>query len=674
MKRSIPGRWWKDRSIATKLYALFGLLAVLVAVELLALLFAMNVLSSIRAFVEGEGLWSKAQKNALQSLYQYALTGDESFYDAFTLHLRVPYGDRRARQELESPTPDMRIVREGFQQGGIHPDDIDGVVNLMRTFGWLPAVREAMATWRLGDERIDALANEAQTLHRLMGETGRNEAAIAEVLKRVERLNSELTELEIRFSSVLGAGSRQLERALFVLLLVAVMSVSSLVLLLTFRFSRNLSMCMRELADHVAGVGRGDFSSEAPVRSKDELGQLSIAINRMTASLKTSIGRRKAAESASQTKSMFLANMSHEIRTPLGVILGMIEILKDPALSSEEREHYLQIIERTGQNLTGIINDILDLSKVEAGHLMIEKSAFALSELIGELRTPLEFSAERSGNRLTIEAEGEVPAAVISDRLRLRQIIVNLVNNSLKFTEDGEVQLTYGMDRDRLWFRVSDTGIGIPEDRQEELFQVFSQIDSSMTRKREGTGLGLALSKRLAESLGGDLVLERSEVGKGSTFLLSVPAEKPSFALPHPLRQAEQENEFNSDLKDRRVLLVDDSVDNQTLIRVLLSRKGAEVESAMNGLEGVRKARSRPYDLILMDMQMPIMDGYEATRQLRNEGYIRPIVALTAHAMKEDRERCLDAGCNDYVTKPIETNAFYRTLSRHISPDGIGHA
>ncbi|MCM2282788.1 MAG: ATP-binding protein, partial [Bdellovibrionaceae bacterium] len=500
--------WWKDLSVVTKLYAIVGVMALLIALELFAVLFSMNMLSSVRAFVGGEGLWSKSQKNAVQALHRYAETGDEKHYLAFRSELRGPLGDRLARQELEMPNPDMAIVIEGFRQGGIHPNDIEGMVQLIREFSWISYVGEAVRTWRLADEKISELLHAGVALRDQLSISPVDKKMIQETLGRVEVINAKLTDLENHFSETLGAGSRWLERVVLTAMLLTVLLVEGIGLILTFRFSRNLGLCMRELADHVASVGRGDFSREAPVRSKDELGQLAIAINRMTASLKANIGRRNAAESANQTKSMFLANMSHEIRTPLGVILGMIEILKDPNLNPEERAHYLQIIERTGENLTGIINDVLDISKVEAGHLMIEKSVFDFPDFITELRTLLEFSAERTGNQLIFQIEGEVPRAIVSDRLRLRQILLNLVNNSLKFTEHGTVQLTYGLDGNQLWFRVRDDGIGIPKDRQDDLFQVFSQVDQSMTRNRKGTGLGLALSRRLAESLGGELVLE----------------------------------------------------------------------------------------------------------------------------------------------------------------------
>lgn len=659
--------WWKDLSVSTKLYAVVGLMAVLIAAELVTLLFAMNTLSSVRAFVEGEGLWSKAQKDAVQSLQQYAHTGESKYLADFHKALQVPLGDRKARTELEKTDPDIEVVRQGFIQGQIHPSDVDGVIYLLQNFQWFNYLNEAVEVWREADVELDALIAASERLRNHMETSPPNTAGVRATLAEIDGLNATLTEKEIRFSSLLGAGSRWLETSLLWVLLLTIVIVEGTGLFLTFKFSRNLSASLRELTDYVAVVGKGDFSREAPVRSKDELGQLATAVNRMTANLKASIGRRKAAESANQTKSMFLANMSHEIRTPLGVILGMIEILKDPTLPAGERANYIQIIERTGQNLTGIINDVLDISKVEAGHLMIEKAPFDVNEFVAELRTLLEFKAERTGNKLSISAEGDVPATIVSDRLRLRQIILNLVNNALKFTEDGKVMLTYGADQGSLWFRVTDTGIGIAKERQADLFQVFSQVDSSMTRKHDGTGLGLALSRRLAESMGGGLELERSEPDKGSTFRVVLPLELPSFATPHPLRAQQPDAITDAGLKGKRILLVDDSADNQTLIRVLLSRKGAHVDGAMNGLEGVRKARANEYDLVLMDIQMPILDGYEATRRLRQDGYLKPIVALTAHSMKEDRERCLNSGCNDYITKPIETVSFYRTITHHMS-------
>jgi hypothetical protein len=660
-------RWWKDLSVSKKLYAVVGVLALLIATELLTLLFAMDVLSSVRSFVGGEGLWSKGQKNAAYNLHRYAATGDAHYFAEFQQALEIPHGDHQARLALEKPELDRAAVTEGFVRGQINPADIPGLVKLIRRFHWVPYIHRAIEVWTRADGGIAQMEAAGMRLHQAMLAHGLGSPEIEAALHEVDRINDDLTVLENEFSNVLGAGSRWLESLLMLILVCAVLTVESTGLFLTVTFSRSLSRSLLRMTAVAREVGQGNFSQRLPVESRDELGQLAEAINKMSADLQRSIGMQRQAESASQTKSQFLANMSHEIRTPLGVILGLSEMLRDPELTRAEQLHHIDVIERTGKNLTRIINDILDLSKVEADRLEIENARFSLSEFMTELQAMLMVQAERTGNELRVQMRGEMPSEIVCDRTRLRQILINLVNNALKFTERGSVRLTGWVEGDRLLFEVSDSGAGISDESKDRLFEAFTRAESLSSRQQhEGTGLGLMLAKRLAQALGGDVSLVYSEVGKGSTFRAEVrpremsKARMPAVAARPSLVIPDESNR----LSGRRVLVVEDSEDNQLLVNLLLSKRGMRVDFAANGQQAVECAERGNYDIVLMDMQMPVMDGYEATRTLRKHGFARPIVALTAHAMKEDRERCLSAGCDEYLTKPIDSRALFAAFTR----------
>lgn len=658
-------QWWKDLSVSKKLYAVVGLMATLIALELFSLLFAMNTLSSVRAFVEGEGLWSKAQKDAIVTLYQYSLSGDPADYDKFRSALQIPMGDRKARLEMLKPNASHEVIRQGFIEGGNHTNDVDGMIDLLQRFHKISYIHSAISAWTEADNELDKLLLLAEDMKATISKDGVRSQKISASRHEIAKINGNLTRLENMFSSSLGAGSRWLETLLITVLALTVLTVEGTGLYLTFRFSRNLNRSLKELMTTAKQVGSGNFSMRAPVHSKDELGQLAVALNEMTDELRASVGERKQAESASQIKSIFLANMSHEIRTPLGIILGFNEILRTQDLSREERDRYMDIIDKTGKNLSRIVNDILDISKVEAGHLETEIQSFPVEDLFNELKTFFEFKAAKSNNKLVLRRNPSAPGIIATDRLRLRQVLTNLLGNALRFTENGTITLTYDSSGDVLRFAIADTGIGLHPNQISKLFGLFSQADQSTTRKYGGTGLGLVLSRRLAEALGGDVVLERTGPGEGSTFVATIRNEPEKVKEYYDSSQEDLPSNAET-LKGKRLLVVDDSTDNQLLVNVLLGKYGIEVHSADNGEQGATKAMKGNFDIVLMDIQMPVLDGYQATERLREQGYRKPIIALTANAMKEDWKRCLEAGCNDYLTKPIDASKLVAAIARNI--------
>ncbi|MBC7660908.1 MAG: response regulator [Chitinophagaceae bacterium] len=367
------------------------------------------------------------------------------------------------------------------------------------------------------------------------------------------------------------------------------------------------------------------------------------------------------AEAANRAKSIFLANMSHEIRTPLGVILGFARLIQDP-LSPPEHDTYARAILRNGILLQQIFNDILDLSKIEAGNLEREISNLYLRDLVSDLIDIYRAGVEDKGLEIISTIEPEVPAVIRTDAPALRKILMNLLSNAIKFTTYGHIAILIGFKAPGvLDIRVEDTGIGIAMQDRESLFKPFFQADSSNTRQFGGTGLGLALSRHLAESLGGSLAILQSEIGKGSTFQAFLPV-----GIFEKSDKDEQSDNTKGRLEGKRILLAEDAEDVQMLMKRVLGRLGLSVVIARNGQVAVDLARAEHFDLVLMDMQMPLKDGLTATRELRETGYLRPIVALTANAFREDKTLFLEAGCSAYLGKPIEFLKLKATLESQL--------
>ncbi len=392
---------------------------------------------------------------------------------------------------------------------------------------------------------------------------------------------------------------------------------------------------------------------------------------------------KEAAEAANVAKSEFLANMSHEIRTPMTAILGYSEILLEEDNTSRvppEQVDTLKTIRRNGEHLLSIINDILDLSRIEAGRLAVDSAAFSPRKLIDDVVTLMRVRSEAKQLPMRIAYETNLPETVKSDPTRLRQILINVIGNAVKFTEQGEVNITVGFnltpDRGLLRVDIADTGMGIAREQLANLFKPFTQADTSMTRRFGGTGLGLAISKRLAEMLGGDVTLVETCPGKGSRFRITAQCEPVDGSapsedeMPGATTDAEKRSAADRDLHGYRILLAEDTPDNQQIITHMLRRDGADVLLAENGQIAIEKAmeaicQGNPVHAILMDMQMPVVDGYQATAQLRQNGYTGTIIALTAHAMTGDRDKCLAAGCDDYATKPLRRADLAAKIRRH---------
>lgn len=380
---------------------------------------------------------------------------------------------------------------------------------------------------------------------------------------------------------------------------------------------------------------------------------------------------KELADSANRAKTQFLANMSHEMRTPLTAILGFAELLKMGSDDISERETWVDTIHRNGEHLKQLIDEILDLSKIEAGQLDIVRRRFAVRPILQEVTSSLYPLAKQKNLELLLSMDDSIPDVITSDPLKFRHILMNIVGNAIKFSDKGRIlirgQIMPRDGRRLLSIDVIDNGPGISDVDSRRLFQPFTQIDSSFTRQHGGTGLGLVLSRRFAQALGGDVVLARSVPGEGSTFTITIDPG-PEVVQNHPTPAEETKRPPSSRpefrLHGMRVLLAEDAPDNRLLMRRTLMSSGVQVDLAVNGEEAVRLALSRHYDVVLMDIEMPVMDGYQATAELRNRHYRVPILALTAHALDFERDRALQSGFDGFLTKPIKAADLLAELAK----------
>jgi signal transduction histidine kinase/CheY-like chemotaxis protein len=394
---------------------------------------------------------------------------------------------------------------------------------------------------------------------------------------------------------------------------------------------------------------------------------------------------QNSAEDAKVAKSQFLANVSHEFRTPLGKILGCADLAENTSYTADERGRFIGTIRRNGRELMGMVNDLLDLTDVSENRMKVELSAFLLKEALDDVVSKLRLKAEKKGLSIFITSHGRIPETVESDLLRFKQIVTNMMSNAIKFTEKGKIEVIVELvsplkmgHRMTLRIAVRDSGIGIRDEHRVKLFEHFSQIDGTSTRPCGGNGIGLYLSKRIALALGGDLILEESTPGVGSTFVFLFPDSivdkntKFTDLSGHELPvRASATPSPEANLHGIQVLVVDDCEDNQAMLGHFLNETGAKVDFASNGFEAIEKAENGEHDIILMDIQMPILDGISATEQLRERGYQKPIIAVTSNSKIDDIRKSMRTGFNDHITKPINFKELLQEVARWVGGSSI---
>ncbi len=383
---------------------------------------------------------------------------------------------------------------------------------------------------------------------------------------------------------------------------------------------------------------------------------------------------RALADEASETKSMFLANMSHEIRTPLTAILGFMDII----ISNQEQINMQTTdladrVRANGTHLLRLIDQILDLSKVESGKIEIFSETVQLGGLLKDIYDTMYLAASRKNIKFEFKIEASIPVQIKTDPTRLKQILINVIGNAIKFTEHGKVSLTIGFDpkMNQLRFKIADTGIGLTPEQRERIFHPYMQGDLSHSRRFGGTGLGLTLSRKFAQHMNGNIVLIDSVAEEGTVFLVTIDSgcgEHPELTniLWKNEKKLKLVAESNISLEGIKILLAEDSPDNQMIINLLLTKVGAEVDIASDGIEALNMALAKKYDVILMDIQLPYMNGHMVCKKLRDSKYAGPVIALTAHALKKERDESMQSGCNEHLTKPIDKNLLVRTIKSFI--------
>ncbi|QUD89034.1 hybrid sensor histidine kinase/response regulator [Phenylobacterium montanum] len=579
----------------------------------------MSVSNIARTYVTGEAQYSKAQKEAVIALMRYARGRAPADYDQFTASLAVLKGDRAARQALEAPRPDLAAAERGFLQGRNAPADVPTLITGFRLFHRWPPFDQAVRDWRAADEQFIALERLAPQIR-----TTPPGARTEQLLDQAEQLDRNATADEQQFSKQMGHVARLATGLAYA----AVAGLSLLVcvtgVLVGWRVQAVLTRMSRQLAE-----------------------------------------AKERAEAASAVKAEFLANMSHEIRTPLTGVIGFSDLLDAEKGLSERQRRYAQRISTAGRTLLSVVNDILDFSKLEAGQIELDAHTF---DPAGFIQETLDLVAELAAlKKLSLSfdiADPGLPAFVDADSARLRQVLLNLLTNAIKFTAEGGVVVRAAyLDKDGgvLRIAVADTGAGIPDAARSRLFQRFSQGDASINRRHGGTGLGLAICRSLVGLMGGEIGVE-SEEGVGSTFWFTIKAPIADRAAAG-LSLADA---AATPARSAHILVVDDAEPNREVIRTMLQAFGHRCVEASGGAEAVQAAMRSSFDLILMDMQMPGMDGLAATRAIRASSPLNartPIIALTANVLAAQVATCLDAGMDDHLAKPIVLRDLMRKVA-----------
>ena len=587
----------------------------------------MAVANVARAYATAEGQYSKAQKEAIISLMRYVESRSDADFAAYRGALEGPEGARQARQALEAAHPDLDAAEAGFLRARNAKDDVPAMIagfQVMRR--WAPFAR-AIEDWRCGDGQLVLI----EQLGDRVRHGGSTSAEKAEYIADAERLDLSSSIFERRFSEEMGRIARG-----------AVSLAYAMVAALSF------AIC-------AVGVWVSWRVHKVWVRTAEQFAEA-----------------KDWAEQASRAKGDFLANVSHEIRTPLNGILGMVQIMRREARETDQSQR-LDVIDDAGRALLGVLDGVLDLAKIDAGRLEADVHPFAIEEIVRLATATYVPLAEQKDVRFQVEWHPEARGIWCGDAAKLRQVLSNLLSNALKFTADGAIALRIAPSGTGLSFEVADTGPGIADDMQALVFEPFTQADASVTRRFGGTGLGLAICRQFVGLMGGELKLH-SQLGVGSTF---------SFTLP--MARGERATAAEAEMRERetgrvparaRILAAEDNSTNQLILRALVEPFDIDLTLVADGRDAVEAWQKGTFDLILMDVQMPVLSGLDATIEIREregrEGRRRiPIIALTANVMTHQLDAYVDAGMDGYVSKPIEASELFTTIESALSGEKL---
>jgi len=542
------------------------------------------------------------------------------------------------------------------------------MINLLLRFHSVSYINRAIVVWGQAEQTMEQVIAISDRVHQMILSGKATQAEIDNEINRAEILNRKATLLEDDFSNTLGEGSRWLESVVLRILLTLSLTIGTTSILTTVIVSRGIQKGLKAIIDGAALIGHGILKTRVKVYSRDEIGILATSFNQMTDTMEHYIDElrtteetlkkeKERAEASEKTKQLFLANMSHEIRTPMNGILGFAKLMEE-SLKDEELLEYVRIIIKSGDDLLVILNDILDFERMEAGKVTFETIPFNLREVIHSIITMVKVKSKQKNLYVRYHVDKQIPEMLSGDSVRLNQVLLNLISNAIKFTEDGGVNISVSCVQESktrmiLEFAIKDTGIGIPLDKQGKVFESFEQAAADTTRKFGGTGLGLAIVKQLVELQGGE-VWVNSEPGSGSNFGFRLPFEKAN--VEDKAIRTDKPDIVVDEKYHPRVLIVEDNPINRMLVIKVLEKWGFQTDIAENGQIALDKYSENDYDIILMDLQMPVKDGYETTQDIRALKSAKkdvPIIAMTAHAIKGERERCLAIGMNDFIPKPF---------------------
>ncbi|WP_183561416.1 response regulator [Mucilaginibacter sp. SP1R1] len=672
-------RWFKDIPIAKKLYFTIGIMAFLIVVELFTLSFAVNTLSAIRSLVGGEGLWSKSQKDALSHLRVYAYSHNEKDYRAFQEFLKVPLGDGLARTALEKKIPDYDMARKGFLIGRNHPDDVEGMIQLLIRFNQIKYLKNTIFYWKKAEAILKEMIPVSEQLHKRISSGTITAAETQHFLNYLELIDHGLTPIEDSFSFSLGEGSRWFENLILRILIGLAVTVEFTGILIAISISKGMQKGITEIIRGAGMVSKESFDTRVKVYSRDEIGVLATAFNQMTDKLEQTIADLKdaeikakrqndRAEPSEKIKQVFIANMSHEILTPMNSIIGFAALLEDTEMNKEQRE-YIGAITKSGDFLKGLLNNILDLSKIESGKVQLERKPINIHEIVLSAISMLKPEVHKKSLLMKQRIDADVPTLVYGDEVRLSHVLLNLISNAIKYTLMGSVFVeVYVIDdtEDIIWigFSVQDTGVGVPAEKHNKIFESLDQLRHN--RELGGIGLGLSMAKHLVDLHGGDIFIKTSSPD-GSDFRFLLPFYKHGAATDDQYRLTCVNESViqKEEIKSARVLVADDNQLNQLLISKVLQKRGYHVDVVDNGRLALDKLATDSYDIILMDLDMPELNGYEATAAIRNgNDAIRaiPIIAITAHATREVMAKCMDYGMNDFIAKPFDAQDLHQKI------------